>query len=42
VDYRNVKKSPADMTEMLGHAGGRRQVPVIVEGGRVTIGYGGS
>jgi glutaredoxin 3 len=42
VDYRNVKKSPADMTEMLGHTGGSRQVPVIVEAGRVTIGYGGT
>jgi hypothetical protein len=30
------------MAEMLGHSGGGRQVPVIVEGGRVTIGYGGS
>jgi hypothetical protein len=37
-----VKKSPADMAEMLGHSAGGRQVPVIVEGGRVTIGYGGS
>ena len=42
MDYRDVKKSPTDMAEMLGHAGGGRQVPVIVEGGRVTIGYGGS
>jgi glutaredoxin 3 len=42
VDYRNVQKSAADMAEMLGHTSGGRQVPVIVEGGRVTIGYGGS
>jgi hypothetical protein len=42
VDYRDVKRSSADMAEMLGHTGGGRQVPVIVEGGRVTIGYGGS
>jgi hypothetical protein len=37
-----VKKSPADLTEMLSHSGGRRDVPVIVDEGRVTIGYGGS
>ena len=42
MDYRNVKSSPADLAAMLGHTGGGRQVPVIVEGGRVTIGYGGS
>ena len=30
------------MDEMLGLTGGRREVPVIVEDGSVTIGYGGS
>ena len=42
MDYRNVKKSPADLSEMLKHTGGERQVPVILEGGRVTVGYGGT
>jgi glutaredoxin len=42
VDYRNVKSSAADLAEMLKHTGGERRVPVIVEGGRVTIGYGGT
>jgi len=42
VDYRNVKGSAADLAEMLKHTGGGRQVPVIVENGRVTIGYGGT
>jgi glutaredoxin len=42
VDYRNVKKSSADLAEMLKHTGGERQVPVIVEGGRATTGYGGT
>lgn len=42
VDYRNVKKNPADLREMLKHSGGRRLVPVIVEDGRVTIGFGGT
>jgi glutaredoxin len=42
VDYRNVKKSEAHLGEMLKHSGGVRQVPVIVEGGRVSTGYGGT
>ena len=42
MDYRNVKKSEADLAEMLKYTGGRRQVPVIVEGGRASTGYGGS
>jgi glutaredoxin 3 len=42
VDYRNVKTSKSDLEEMLKHTLGQRQVPVIVEDGRVTIGYGGS
>jgi hypothetical protein len=27
---------------MLKHSNGRRQIPVIVEAGKVTIGFGGS
>ena len=42
MDYRNVKKSEAHLAEMLEHSRGARQVPVIVEGGRVSTGYGGS
>jgi len=30
------------MKEMIKLAAGGRQVPVIVEDGRVTVGYGGS
>ncbi len=30
------------MKEMLAASGGRRDVPVIVDGEKVTIGYGGS
>jgi hypothetical protein len=37
-----VKVSPAELEGMLSHSGGRRDVPVIVEEGRVTIGFGGS
>ena len=42
MDYRNVKKSAADLQEMLSLVRGRRQVPVLVEDGRVTVGYGGT
>jgi glutaredoxin len=37
-----VKKNAADLERMLGFSKGRRDVPVIVEGGQVTIGFGGS
>jgi glutaredoxin len=30
------------MDAMLKASGGQRQVPVIVDGGKVTIGYGGT
>jgi len=42
VDYRNVKAKAADLDEMLVHSKGARKVPVIVEGGTVTIGFGGT
>ena len=42
VDYRNVKKDPASLAEMLVLSQGRRDVPVIVEGGKITIGFGGT
>jgi len=37
-----VKKSPPHLDEMLVHSKGARKVPVIVEDGRVTIGFGGT
>jgi glutaredoxin 3 len=40
--YINVKKDRAELDQMLKLTGGRRQVPVIVEAGRVTIGFGGT
>ena len=40
--YIDVKKAPADLERMLGFSGGKRRVPVIVEGSKVTIGYGGT
>jgi glutaredoxin len=30
------------LEEMLKHSGGREEVPVIIEGRKVTIGYGGT
>ena len=42
-EYIDVKKSRADLDRMLELSGGIRRVPVIVEeGGKVTIGFGGS
>ena len=37
-----MKKNAADLERMLAYTKGGRNVPVIVEDGKVTIGYGGS
>lgn len=42
VRYVNVKKDPAGLEQMLSATRGRRQVPVIVDNGQVTIGFGGT
>jgi glutaredoxin len=42
VEYVNVKKDAAQLQRMLGFSKGRRAVPVIVDGERVTIGFGGT
>ena len=42
VRYVNVKKDPAELERMLALTGGRRRVPVIVEAGHVTVGFGGT
>ena len=42
VEYVDVKKSRADMDRMLSYSEGHRRVPVIVEDGKVTIGFGGT
>ena len=41
-EYFNVKKDPSALHRMLTHTKGVREVPVIVENGRVTIGFGGT
>jgi glutaredoxin 3 len=37
--FIDVNEDPAGLREMLALSGGRRQVPVIVEGERVTVGF---
>jgi glutaredoxin 3 len=41
-EYVNVKKDAAGLQRMLGFSHGRREVPVIVEGDTVTVGFGGT
>lgn len=40
--YIDVKADSSKLDEMLTYSNGERRVPVIVEGDKVTIGYGGS
>jgi glutaredoxin 3 len=42
VQYVNVKKSSADLERMLVYSRGQRRVPIIVDGEKVTIGFGGT
>jgi len=42
VQYHNVLKDKSLLDEMLKFSKGGRAVPVIVEGGKVSVGYGGS
>lgn len=41
-EYVNVKKDPRGLERMLAYSKGQRQVPVIVDGDQVTIGFGGT
>lgn len=41
-EYIDVKKSRADLERMLAFSSGHRRVPVIVDDGKVTIGFGGT
>ena len=42
VVYRDVKADPEAMRAFLALSGGERRVPLIVERGRVSIGFGGT
>jgi len=37
--FVNVDEDPEKLEKMLSLSGGRRQVPVIVEGEKVTVGF---
>ena len=41
-EYINVLEDPEGLQRMLQHSNGRRHIPVIVEAGKVTIGFGGT
>jgi glutaredoxin 3 len=41
-EYVNVTKNAADLARMLTYSKGTRRVPVIVDQGKVTIGFGGT
>jgi glutaredoxin 3 len=40
--FVNVTNKPADVQGMLEYSKGARRVPVIVDGGKVTVGFGGT
>ncbi len=42
MQYIDVVQDPAGLKTMMGYSKGKRKVPVIVENGNVTIGYGGT
>ncbi len=42
VKYFDVESDNKKLEEMLKYSKGVRNVPVIVEGNKVTVGYGGS
>jgi glutaredoxin 3 len=42
VEYINVLQDDDGFQRMLKYSSGRRQIPVIVDAGKVTIGFGGS
>jgi glutaredoxin 3 len=41
-EYIDVSANKSNLEEMLRYSKGRKEVPVIVDGNKVTIGYGGS
>jgi hypothetical protein len=42
VRYHDVKKDHAAMKRFLELSGGDRRVPLLDEGGRITVGFGGT
>ena len=41
-EYTNVLEDEAGLQRMLALTKGRRKIPVIVEAGKITVGFGGS
>lgn len=41
-EYINVLRDAEGLEKMLAVSGNQREIPVIVEGGKVTIGFGGT
>lgn len=41
-DYINVLEDPEGLKRMLEYSNNRRSIPVIVEAGKITIGFGGT
>lgn len=41
MDYRDVLADPSHLEEMLEFSQGVRKVPVLVEGDKSTVGFGG-
>jgi glutaredoxin len=37
-----VESDPEKLVEMLKLSNGRKQIPVIVEGEKITVGFGGA
>jgi hypothetical protein len=42
VEYFDVQEDGEAMRRFLALSGGSRRVPLVVEGDRVTVGFGGS
>ncbi len=42
MEYFNVKRDADAMKRFLALSGGERRVPLIVERGEVSVGYGGT
>jgi glutaredoxin len=41
-DYVNVLEDDAGLQRMMQLTNGRRKIPVIVQDGKVTVGFGGT
>jgi glutaredoxin 3 len=41
-DYINVLEDDAGLERMMQLTNGRRKIPVIVQDGKVTVGFGGT